>query len=240
MQYFRTIVFSSVFAGVIAGAAVTGAQLVSTVPLILKAEVFENASPANPEAVVAAEPAESPTEHVHHHAQEAWEPADGVERTSFTLLANILTATGWAMLLSGLMMLRGKPVGWREGLFWGFAGFVCVMLAPMAGLPPELPGMPVAPLGDRQLWWIYTAMATAASIALVCFKPKPWSLVLALVLVASPHIIGAPSLAEKEATLVPAQLEYQFIAAAIVTSLLSWLMIGPLSALFLRRFQREA
>ena len=36
-------------------------------------------------------------------------------------------------------------------------------LAPALGLPPEPPGLPVADVGARQLWWILTAGATAAA-----------------------------------------------------------------------------
>jgi cobalt transporter subunit CbtA len=242
VHYFRTIVFSSVFAGIIAGAAVTGAQLVSTAPLILKAEVFEKAASSHheEEETSTAQTTALAPEHVHEHQQDAWEPSDGVERTSFTLAANILTAIGWAMLLSGLMMARGKPVGLRDGLLWGAAGFACVMLAPMAGLPPELPGTPAAPLEARQFWWIVTAVLTGAGIALACFRRKPWAFVVALGLIASPHIVGAPLFTGGETPLAPAELEHQFVIAAVLTSLLSWLLIGPLSGFFLRRFQQEA
>ena len=33
-------------------------------------------------------------------------------------------------------------LSWRQGLFWGFAGFAVFTLAPGLGLPPELPAMP--------------------------------------------------------------------------------------------------
>lgn len=242
MHYFRTIVFSSVLAGIIAGAAVTGAQLVSTAPLILKAEFFEKKASSHHEgegATTASTNTLAPAQ-AHEHQQDAWEPSDGVERTSFTLAANILTAIGWAMLLSGLMMARGKPVGLRDGLLWGVAGFACVMVAPMAGLPPELPGTPAAPLEARQFWWISTAVFTAAGLALAFFRPKPWAFVVALILIASPHIVGAPLFTGGETPLAPPELEHQFIIAALLTSLLSWLLIGPLSGFFLRRFQQEA
>lgn len=43
MSTFRSIVFSSVIAGFIVGLIVTAAQQFGTVPLILRAEVYEKA-----------------------------------------------------------------------------------------------------------------------------------------------------------------------------------------------------
>ena len=61
MTTFRSIVFSSVIAGFIVGLVVTAAQQFGTVPLILKAEVFEKAggghhhdAPAAPQGAAAA------------------------------------------------------------------------------------------------------------------------------------------------------------------------------------------
>ena len=78
--------------------------------------------------------------------------------------ANILTAIGFALLLTGVYAIRGRQVTWREGLLWGFAGFVVFTAAPGLGLPPELPGMPVAELTARQTWWIAAAAATAGGL----------------------------------------------------------------------------
>ena len=44
----------------------------------------------------------------HEHSDAAWEPADGLERTAFTVVINILTAIGYALMLIGLFVLRGK------------------------------------------------------------------------------------------------------------------------------------
>ena len=63
-------------------------------------------------------------------------------------------------------------------MFWGFAGFAVFTLAPGLGLPPELPAMPAADLGDRQIWWTATVLATAVGLALIAFRGKwCWSLV---------------------------------------------------------------
>ena len=233
MYSFRAIVFTSMLVGLIAGAAVSAVQFFGTASLILKAEVYEKAGEAAP-------PAHShdgnAAAHEHAHDEAAWEPADGLERNLFTVAANVLTAIGYALLLTGLITLRGRPVTWREGLLWGIGGFACVMLAPMLGLPPELPGSPAAALGARQLWWIGTAAATAAGLGLIAFRREPWAAALAVVLIVAPHLLGAPAAPEGEHALAPEALQHQFVVAAVVTSLVFWALLGSLSGVLLRKF----
>ena len=91
---FRQIVFYSLFIGFLAGSVLTVVQTWQVVPIIQGAEVYEGA----------AEPALAPfmTGEGHSHAaavegeEEAWAPAEGFERTAFTLLSNVLTAIGFS------------------------------------------------------------------------------------------------------------------------------------------------
>lgn len=233
MLFFRNIVFSAVLVGLIAGLAVSALHAIGTTPLILQAETFETAG--GEAAPAHNHDAATPVE--HHHDAEAWTPADGFERNAYTIAANVLTAIGYALVLTGLMSLRGAQGGWREGLFWGLAGFAAVMLAPMIGLPPELPGSPAAALEARQIWWIGTVAATAGGIALLAFKRgEPWAIILAVALIAAPHIIGAPLPPEGEHALAPLPLERRFVVVATVTSFVFWLILGALSGLFVKRF----
>src|SRR5205807_3047641 len=104
-----------------------------------------------------------------------WEPARGLERTGYTVLADVLAGIGFAFLLAGgvaLAQLRGYPVDARRGLIWGAAGFAVFALAPAIGLPPELPGMQAAALVARQEWWLMTAAATALGLGLLVFVPQ--------------------------------------------------------------------
>ncbi|MGP4803530.1 CbtA family protein [Agrobacterium cavarae] len=232
MPFFRNIVFTAVLVGLIAGLAVSAMQAVGTTPLILQAETFESAGGEAGHSHDAATPAD------HHHEAEAWAPADGFERNAYTVAANVLTAIGYALVLTGLISLRGSQGGWREGLFWGLAGFAAVMLAPMIGLPPELPGSPAADLGARQIWWIATAAATAGGIALLAFRrSEPWAVILAVVLIVAPHVVGAPLPPAGEHALAPLPLERRFVVLATVTSFVFWLILGSLSGLFLKRFE---
>ncbi len=242
MSSFRNIVFTSVLVGLIGGVAVSAMQAVGTTPLILQAETYESAGGEAPHshdtapATDAQTTAQAPA-HTHEHDEDAWAPADGFERASYTVAANVLTAIGYALVLTGLLSLRGTNGGWREGLLWGVAGFAAVMLAPMIGLPPELPGSPAAALAARQTWWIATVAATGGGIALIAFRREPWAAVLALLLIVAPHVVGAPLPPEGEHALAPLPLERQFIVAATVTSFVFWALIGTLSAFFLKRFQ---
>src|SRR5271154_4551438 len=138
MPVFRSIVFSAALAGLIVGAVISIAQFFGTVPLIQRSEVYERKAAAEAPSAVHNE-----TTHSHDHE---WEPEDGLQRNLFTVAANILTAIGFALLLTGAYVVRGRSVTWREGLLWGLGGFVVFTAAPGLGLPPELPGMPVAEL----------------------------------------------------------------------------------------------
>lgn len=233
MSAFRSIVFTAVLAGALVGTAVTLVQHVGTVPLILKGEVYERAAEQSAAASVPAAAAHEHGDHAHEAA--AWEPSEGFERNAFTAAGNVLTATGFALLLAGIFALRARTVTWYEGLLWGLSGFLVFTVAPGLGLPPELPGVPAAPLGLRQLWWVATAGATAAGLALLFFKRSPWAAVFGLCLIALPHLIGAPQL-EHVHTDVPDVLSRQFVAAVTLTSLLFWALLGSLTGIFYKRF----
>lgn len=237
---FRSIVFSSVIAGVIVGVLITAIQMVGTTPLILQAETFESAGGGHSHGETssdAAAPAED-AGHSHDHGEDAWAPAGGLERNVYTGAANVLTAIGYALVLTGLLSLRGSNGGWREGLLWGIAGFVAVMVAPMIGLPPELPGSPAADLVERQAWWIGTAAATAAGIALLAFRREPWAAVAAVVLIALPHVIGAPLPPDGVNALAPLSMERRFVTVATVTAFLFWAMLGALTGMLFSRFRQ--
>lgn len=240
MSVFRSIVFTAALSGLIAGAAVTGLQHLGTVPLIQQGEVYEEqAKKAAPAPAASAAPAATVHQHAdgsaHVHEAEAWEPAEGLERNAYTALANVLTAIGFALMLAGAFALLGRPVTWREGLFWGLGGFAAFTLAPGLGLPPELPGMPAAALEARQAWWIATAALTAGGLWLIVFKRAAWAAALGIALIAAPHVIGAPQPLDAHSN-VPEALSRQFVAAVTVTSLIFWALLGSLTAALQRRF----
>lgn len=224
MDTFRAIVFVAALAGTIAGLFMTAVQRAGTVPLILQAEVYEQGAAA------------SATAHDHGAGEEEdWAPRDGLERTAFTAVANVVTGIGFALLLVAGFASRGRPIGWREGLLWGIAAFVTFTVAPSLGLPPELPGMPAAPLGPRQAWWVATVAATAAGIGLLAFRASPVAALAAVALLVAPHLVGAPQPTEA-GTSVPETLAHGFVVAVTVTSFLFWTLLGVLAAVLFGRF----
>jgi cobalt transporter subunit CbtA len=236
MDYFRNIVVVATLAGVIAGAGMTIAQHFATVPLILKAEIYEEGASAPDHGQAAVHEHEHDTAAAaHEHEHGGWQPSDGFERTFFSFLANILTGIGFALLLVATSELFGGIKDWRQGVFWGLAGFAAFTLAPGLGLPPELPAMPAGELGARQLWWTATALCTAIALGLMVYQRSLPAILAAIALLVAPHLIGAPQPASYESP-IPEGLHHSFVVAVVLTTLLFWLLLGALAGLFRERF----
>lgn len=240
MSLFRNIVLAAVIAGLLSGLLMTVMQSFSTVPLILAAETFENAggeeaghSHSHDAAAPAAGTA-APAD--HHHDEEAWAPADGFERFFYTAAANILSAIGFALVAIAAAEALGGFGGWRGGLMYGIAGFITVSLAPGLGLPPELPGMPAAELGPRQVWWTATVVCTAAGLGLLAYTRSALLAALAIVLLVAPHLVGAP-LPESHETAVPIELHARFVNAVYATNLVFWAVLGALAGVLRQKFR---
>jgi cobalt transporter subunit CbtA len=230
MDYFRNIIVVAALAGAIAGLGMTIAQQLSTVPLILKAEIYEGAAPAHDQGHGGtAQPG------AHEHDDGGWSPAAGVESTAFTALANIVTGIGFALLLVAVSELFGGIRDWRQGLFWGLAGFATFTLAPGLGLPPELPAMPAAELGPRQFWWLATVLCTATALGLLVYQRSLVAVLAAIALLVAPHVIGAPQPVSYESP-IPEGLHHSFVVAVVLTTLLFWMLLGGLAGLFRGRF----
>jgi cobalt transporter subunit CbtA len=216
------------FSGLLAALLLTLLQSFWVAPLILQAETFENAGP-----VAEHHEHDEAAGHSHEHSAEAWAPEDGWQRVLSTTGGNLVVAVGFALILAALYSLR-EPGRTATGALWGLAGFAVFCLAPTLGLPPELPGTAAADLGQRQTWWIGTAAATAAGLALLVFG-RHWLLkALGVVLLVAPHVVGAPQPAVHE-SLAPEALATQFKIASWLTNAAFWLALGLLSAWLFRR-----
>ncbi|PYC20654.1 CbtA family protein [Pseudomonas mosselii] len=217
------------FSGLLAALLLTLLQSFWVAPLILQAETYESAAPVGEHH----EHGDAAAPHVHEHSAEAWAPEDGWQRVLSTTGGNLVVAVGFALILVALYSLR-EPNRVATGALWGLAGFAVFCLAPTLGLPPELPGTAAADLGQRQTWWIGTAAATAAGLALLVFA-RHWLLkALGVALLVIPHLVGAPQPAVHE-SLAPEALETQFKIASWLTNAAFWLALGLLSAWLYRR-----
>lgn len=221
---FSRMFYTALLAGLISGLFVTAAQNLRQIPLIHLAETYEAAEPAHDHGAANS---------AHTHEAEAWEPEDGLERTAFTALANVLAGIGYALVLVAAFALFGVT-DVKSGVFWGLGGYAAFVLAPSFGLPPELPGSVAPDLFLRQVWWIATAAATAGGLLLIVFSARTWIKALGALLIAAPHLIRLPH--PDGHGLVPPELAAQFVTAALVTNLLFWLALGMASAVMYRRF----
>lgn len=236
----KRIAQTASFAGLLAAIVLTLLQSLWVTPLILHAETFEVAEPAVIEHGhdAASVAHEHDAADGHSHEGEAWAPQDGWQRLLSTGLSNLVVAVGFALMLAGLFTLRAPQKTW-QGLLWGLAGFATFVLAPSAGLPPELPGTAAAELVLRQYWWIGTAASTAAGLALLAFGSS-WILrILGVVILALPHLIGAPH-PEVHESLAPEALEHEFILASLLTNAAFWAVLGLVAAWFHGREQKQA
>jgi cobalt transporter subunit CbtA len=235
---FRQIVWAALLAGVITGVLMTLVQLVTTTPLIAQAEVYERRA-----SLVQEEHHGDAQAQAHHEGGHSdWEPEDGFERIVYTGLATILAAFGYALLLGAALSLT-RAAGLRAGLAVGAAGFLVFQLAPALGLPPQPPGVPMAELLPRQLWWLGTVIATALALASWYFarshSKRVW-IPVGMFLMILPHLIGPPQ-APAEVSAVPEELVRRFSVLALVTAAMLWLTLGALMGyLYRNRTVRRA
>jgi cobalt transporter subunit CbtA len=235
---FRTLVLSAAAAGVAAGLFTGAVQHVTTTPIIIAAEAYEGGAPAHDHSGLAM-PGIVVTTHDPAAAEtEEWGPADGIERTLYTSLATTVLGVGFGVALLSAMVLTGVRIDARSGLAFGVAGFAAFALAPALGLPPEIPGSGAAALADRQFWWAFAAAATAGGLALLLLSGRRVLQIAGAVLIALPHLVGAPH-PDAFASTAPAELAGHFAAASLAVSALFWALLGSLSGGFHERFAQR-
>ena len=201
---FRRLMTIVLCSGALSGLVLFAIQHFTVVPLIEAAERYEKDAD-------------------HDHTE--WKPADGWERTGWTGLTTVLSSIGFAAVLFGFLSLTGRDITMRQGVRWGLAAFVCFHLAPSLGLPPLPPGVPVADVQQRQLWWIGAVMATAVGLWLI--GGRTWiHRIAGVVCIATPHVISPP-VAVGENTL-PAELIRNFTMASLATTAIFWPLLGAL------------
>ena len=213
-------------AGLLAGLLVATLQHFVTTPLILQGEVYE----AQQDAAAG----------THDMAgMDDWKPADGIQRTAFTSAATIATSAGFALILLAGMLASGDKITVKTAFGWSLAAFVATGLAPALGLAPELPGSAAGPLLARQLWWVGTAISTGIALWLFLRVENIVAKVVAVVLLAAPHLIGAPQPIAFESK-APAELAAHFAAASLTMQAALWVVSGLMAGALWMRFNKRA
>ncbi|KIN76247.1 CbtA family protein [Sulfitobacter mediterraneus] len=214
---------SAVFAGAAAGLLTGLLQLVFVQPVLLHAELYEGGDLVHFGA-----------EAVSAHPEL---PGFDLMRDGLSVIFTMLTYTGYALILIGAMSFaeeRGTPITARWGILWGIAGFVAFHLAPGFTLAPEVPGVAAADVTARQVWWFATVAAAVVALWLIAFGRSPIMILIAAVLLAAPHLIGAPE-PDTFAGPVPTEIGALFAARAFGVGLAAWVMLGAFAAYFWQR-----
>ncbi len=220
---FTRIVASAVFAGAAAGLIAALLQLVFVQPVLLHAELYESG------------------QLVHFGA----DPVSAIQdlgnfelmRNALSVLFTMLTYTGYALVIVSLMSIaadRGAMIDGRTGLLWGLAGFLAAHLAPAFSLPPEVPGVASADLDVRQYWWFATVASAGVAMWLIGFGKSWTAWGAAAVLLAAPHLIGAPQ-PDEFAGPVPPEIGALFAARALGVGFVAWALLGSFCGYFWSR-----
>ena len=218
------IILATLIAGLCAGLIMGGIQHFRLTPLITEAEIYEKAQDAKDATKSAC--VETMLGHTMCNGDEAgWQPQEGWQRTAFTTISTMIAGAGFALLMAGISFVSGIKINRTNALIWGVCGFIAVSLAPAAGLPPEVPGMPIADLTSRQIWWVFTILSTGLGLWLIAAKPRAWAPYLAIFAFALPHVFGAP-VAMPHETQVPPNLAAEFVANSLAANAIFWALIG--------------
>lgn len=156
---------------------------------------------------------------------------DTFSRNSWTVLFFSATYAGYGLILVAgfaLVTVMGKTITLREGLLWGIAGFVVIQLAPAMGMEPKLPGTAAADLGQRQMWWIFTVLSSGVAVLLLAYAKGVLPIVAALILLAAPHVVGAPQL-DGYSGVAPPEVAAMFATRVLGVGFIVWAAMGAMA-----------
>ena len=218
----RPLFAGALFAGLAAGLIAALLHFLLLAPLLLEGELYETGARVHFSAAGAGSPAGSPL---------LW--ADmGRQISSFAMI--FVTYAGYALLLSAAMAVAvrsGRGVTLRSGMIWGLCGFIATALAPAVALPPELPGTVGAALASRQIWWLGAAGASAVGLGLIGLGRGSLPVVIGILLLAAPHLIGAPRL-DAYSGVAPPELASHYVTRVLGVSALAWTVMGAVAGWF--------
>jgi cobalt transporter subunit CbtA len=234
---------SALFAGIAAGLVAVLLQFWLVTPLLLEGEEYETGNKSHFAGVLMVEEnAEGGLEAVpapetdHDTAQEE-DNGGNFTRHIMTFGVNMIVFTGFALVMVagfGLAEAAGHTLTLRKGMIWGLMGFIVIQLAPAAGLFPELPGTTADDVVLRQYWWITAVLATCAGITLIAFGNSVLYGAIGAILIAIPHIIGAPHL-PFYGGVAPPELAALFVARTLFVGMISWVSLGAVAGYFWNR-----
>ena len=222
-QMFFRILTTALFAGFIAGVISAVMQIMFLQPILLHAELYE-------------------TGHLTHFGNSSLSgshlpPVFDFQRNALSLLFSALIYTGYALILTALfayassMELQTDNV---RAILFGICGFTTVQLSPAFGLPPELPGVAAAELMPRQIWWFFCVISTGLGFWILAFGGKLIFVAVGIILLLTPHIIGAPQPVMFIGP-TPPELASHFASRALTIGLVSWSCLGFLTGYFWRK-----
>ncbi len=214
---------SALFAGACAGVIAALLQYVFVQPVLLHAELYEGGELVH----FGAEP-------VSAHPEL---PGFDAVRDGLSIVFTMLIYTGYALMMVAAMGLaeeRGAQINARTGIVWGVAGFVAFHLAPGFTLAPEVPGVAAADVGARQIWWFATVGTAAVAMWLVAFGQNWVAWGIAAILLAAPHVIGAPE-PDTFTGPVPTEIAALYAARALGVGLAAWVLLGMFAGYFWQR-----
>ncbi|WP_368344945.1 CbtA family protein [Pelagovum sp. HNIBRBA483] len=222
----KNLVTSALFAGVAVGVLAAILQFMFVVPLLMEGELYETGARVHFSVGGAESEAGAPP---------IW---GDMGRHIGTVAMNLVAYTGFAfVMVAGFALAKrtGHEVNGRVGAVWGLAGFIAVQLAPAFGLPPELPGTAAADLGARQIWWAGCVLATLLGIASMTYVRNAAGIAVGVLLIAAPHVIGAPHL-DAYYGIAPPELASHFVTRSLGVAAASWVMLGSIAgALWARK-----
>ena len=224
-------------AGLVAGCIVFVLHLTLLQPLITQAEIFEKVSSSKSSENMVQDSSQNSSKPDTHHVHDGseWSPHDGIERSFYTLIAHIITAIAYSLLLVAGFAIYGRDVSLLQGLLWGGAGFLSFSFLPGLGLPAELPGATRADLMDRQLWWLMTAFLSIVGFLLIAFGKANLLRFSGGIVLTLPHIFGAPVDNSTMSGPSSPELAAKFVMLSLFVSVIMWIVISFMTAFFYMR-----
>lgn len=232
---FKEITVRALIIGLIVGVSSGILTLAFITPLILEAELYEEAGVDGNLAGHSS----SQTLSQHTTPKNLW------QRNLITVAGSVFLAVCYSLVLSTVYPFFPLSNCWVRGLSLGFTGFLFLNFIPNLGLPANPPGIEyVADVVVRQRWWFFLLACESTALALSFFLLKGFQkkhlskngLILGILfssgLILIPFLIGAPN--KMGHSLVPEHIVVRFRQFSIILNLVTWIFLGTLVTLFLK------